>query len=76
MTMSTINPEFLNSADTRYDKPVPGSTIRCLEDPIFDPEINSPSGNRSTATEVLEKARNRFDRFWGGNNPEAEEEQV
>jgi len=27
-----------------------------------------PSTVRSTAADVLEKARDRFDRFWGGNN--------
>lgn len=78
--------------------------MRCLEDPIFDPEINSPSstrnptaavpatktagptavattgvtadapatGSSAATTDVLEKARNRFDRFWGGNNTEDE----
>lgn len=57
--------------EVRYDKPVPGSTLRCLEDPTFDPEINSPSaGNRTMASDVLEKARDRFDRFWGGNKEE------
>lgn len=56
--------------DVRFDKPVPGATIR-IDDPTFDPAINSPSpsGNR-TAFDVLEKARDRFDRFWGGNKEE------
>lgn len=61
--------------EVRYDKPIPGSTLRCLDDPTFDPEINSPSsaigaGNRTMASDVLEKARDRFDRFWGGNKEE------
>lgn len=30
-------------ADIRYVKPVPGSTLRCLDDPDFNPEINSPA---------------------------------
>lgn len=30
----------------RYDRPVPGSTLRCLEDPVFESDINSPP-NRS-----------------------------
>lgn len=55
--------------DVRFDKPVPGSTLRCIDDPTFDPAINSPSGNR-TAFDVLEKARDRFDRFWGGTKEE------
>uniref|UniRef100_A0A182M753 Nuclear protein MDM1 n=1 Tax=Anopheles culicifacies TaxID=139723 RepID=A0A182M753_9DIPT len=57
----------------RYDKPVAGSTIRCLEDPSFESDINSPLGNRNVATEVLDKARDRFDRFWGNPNEKPEE---
>ena len=56
---------------THYDRPVPGSTLRCLE----DPGINSPpsgSASRSIVNpatiEVVDKARDRFDRFWGGSN--------
>ncbi|XP_059219828.1 uncharacterized protein LOC106095618 isoform X4 [Stomoxys calcitrans] len=74
-------------------KPLPGSSIRVLEDPLFDVDVvmassaaaaaagaaganlssssnsttTTASTARSTATEVLEKARDRFDRFWGGN---------
>lgn len=51
-----------------FVKPVPGSTLRCLEDPTFDTDINSPSVSRNLMdTEVLDKARDRFDRFWGNN---------
>lgn len=51
-----------------FVKPVPGSTLRCLEDPSFDTDINSPSVSRNLMdTEVLDKARDRFDRFWGNN---------
>lgn len=64
-------------AVVRYDKPVPGSTLRCLDDPTFDSDIMLPTSaaaagavNRTKASDVLEKARDRFDRFWGGNNKE------
>lgn len=56
----------------QYDRPVPGSTLRCLDDPDF-PDINSPPSavrnivNPATV-EVVDKARDRFDRFWGSNN--------
>ncbi|XP_036329562.1 mucin-19 isoform X2 [Rhagoletis pomonella] len=83
-------------------KPVPGSTLRCLDDPIFDVDIAAHLGGgggvggvgigvsaggggntsssststttavtaRTTAQDVLEKARDRFDRFWGGSKEE------
>lgn len=54
------------TTDVRFDKPVPGSTLRCLEDPIFDPEINSPAAKPVLTTDSLDKAHDRFDRFWGG----------
>lgn len=70
----------------RYDKPIPGSTLRCLDDPTFDPPISAAGANaaaasaaaaassaaqsRTMAADVLEKARDRFDRFWGGNKEE------
>ncbi|XP_053680006.1 mucin-5AC [Anopheles nili] len=57
----------------RYDKPVAGSTLRCLDDPAFESDINSPLANRNVATEVLDKARDRFDRFWGNPNDKPEE---
>lgn len=62
--------ELLKSSQEKiqYDRPVPGSTLRCLE----DPGINSPpsgTSSRNPATiEVVDKARDRFDRFWGGSN--------
>ncbi|XP_020715666.1 uncharacterized protein LOC110118411 [Ceratitis capitata] len=82
---------------TTAGKPVPGSTLRCLDDPIFDVDIahlggggggigvsaggggNTSSSStstttavtaRTTANDVLEKARDRFDRFWGGSKEE------
>ncbi|XP_049532107.1 uncharacterized protein LOC125949261 isoform X2 [Anopheles darlingi] len=58
----------------RFDKPVPGSTLRCLEDPAFESDINSPVGTRNVASEVLDKARDRFDRFWGNPNEKNEPE--
>lgn len=85
LMMVTLQPSYIVAASVpvnvhpvaappRYDKPVPGSTLRCLEDPIFDAEIPSPIGTtagqqsmgRTMAADVLEKARDRFDRFWGG----------
>lgn len=52
----------------RFDKPIPGSTLRCLDDPIFETDLNAPpTSNRPVATDELDKARDRFDRFWGGN---------
>ncbi|XP_067638978.1 uncharacterized protein [Eurosta solidaginis] len=83
-------------------KPIVGSTLRCLDDPIFDMDIgnhlsvgaggvvggigvsaggggNTSSSStstttavtaRTTANDVLEKARDRFDRFWGGSKEE------
>uniref|UniRef100_A0A182JQ65 Nuclear protein MDM1 n=1 Tax=Anopheles christyi TaxID=43041 RepID=A0A182JQ65_9DIPT len=66
-------PSVSASEPVRYDKPVAGSTLRCLEDPTFDSDINSPLGNRTVATEVLDKARDRFDRFWGNPNEKPEE---
>ncbi|XP_037027406.1 uncharacterized protein LOC119068092 isoform X3 [Bradysia coprophila] len=39
--LSTVT--AINKPDVRFDKPVPGSTLRCIDDPTFDPAINSPS---------------------------------
>lgn len=54
-----------------YDKPVPGSTLRCLDDPSFNRDINSPS-SCVAATDDMNEARDRFDRFWGGKKDEDE----
>ncbi|XP_037925193.1 uncharacterized protein LOC119660590 isoform X7 [Hermetia illucens] len=54
--------------EIRYDKPVPGSSIRCLDDPSFE---SDPVTIRTTAADVLEKARDRFDRFWGASKEES-----
>ncbi len=57
----------------RYDRPVPGSTLRCLEDPVFESDINSPPMNRSIINPIndeMEKARDRFDRYWGSSSEE------
>lgn len=52
-----------------YEKPIPGSTLRCLDDPSFEPNINSPAAKTNTAaTESFDKAHDRFDRFWSGNS--------
>ncbi|XP_052866169.1 serine/arginine repetitive matrix protein 1 [Anopheles cruzii] len=66
-------PAATEPTTARFDKPVPGSTLRCLDDPAFESDINSPLGNRSVATEVLDKARDRFDRFWGNPNEKPDE---
>lgn len=47
--------------EVRYDKPVPGSTLRCLDDPDFNPEINSPAVARPDATD---------DRYWNTTTKE------
>lgn len=54
------------------EKPVvPGNTIRCIEDPKFTADINSPlpptttrPQSSTTKNEVVEEARDRFDRYW------------
>ncbi|XP_012277429.1 nascent polypeptide-associated complex subunit alpha, muscle-specific form isoform X2 [Orussus abietinus] len=93
-------------------KPVAGTNLRCLEDPVFEfdkkretvlppeagvdagqgaagaspggvggttaggyhvleaPSVGPGSGPRSAASDVLEKARNRFDKFWGKGGSE------
>lgn len=63
-----------STSDVRFDKPVPGSTLRCLDDPAFETDINSPVGNRNVSSEVLDKARDRFDRFWGNPDGDKKEE--
>ncbi|XP_059609384.1 uncharacterized protein LOC132256837 isoform X2 [Phlebotomus argentipes] len=64
MTMSTIMAAPDPGAEVRYDKAVPGSTLRRLEDPAFESDSKARPGVPST--EPLEKAHDRFDRFWGG----------
>lgn len=53
--------------------PVPGNTIRCIDDPKFTADINSPlppttarplANSTNTTNEVVEEARDRFDRYW------------
>lgn len=52
-----------------YDKPVPGSTLRRLDDPDFDVDVTSSSitSKGPAATDDLNEARDRFDRFWDCN---------
>lgn len=64
--------------EVRYDKPVAGSTLRCLEDPVFMENNSSGSSSASAipvtsvnTNEVVDKARDRFDRFWGTGTEEA-----
>lgn len=54
----------------RFDKPVPGSTLRCLEDPIFTDSIPAAVVTApkvpATSGSIEIEGRDRFDRFWGG----------
>lgn len=51
-----------------YDKPIPGSTLRCLEDPN---EMNAVPAT-IVATDDLNEARDRFDRFWDSKRDPAD----
>jgi len=60
----------------------PGGAVRCDAN---KPELAMSSSSstsatastaRSTAADVLEKARDRFDRFWGGTSNATKEESV
>lgn len=53
---------------SRFDKPVPGSTLRCLEDPIFTESIPATAAKQAVASSgsIEIEGRDRFDRFWGG----------
>lgn len=60
-----------------YDKPIPGSTLRRLDDPDFDVSASStpvPATKAAgpAATDDLNEARDRFDRFWGCNQDKDE----
>lgn len=52
-----------------YDIPAPASTIRRLDDPNFDSDITTKG---PAATDDLNEARDRFDRFWGCNKDQEE----
>ncbi|XP_014292190.1 uncharacterized protein [Halyomorpha halys] len=56
-----------------YEKPVPGTTLRCLDDPSFT--FESSSHDPKSSSDVIEKAHSRFDHFWGKTNQENEESQ-
>ncbi|XP_055321523.1 uncharacterized protein LOC129577838 isoform X5 [Sitodiplosis mosellana] len=59
-----------------YDKPIPGSTLRRLDDPVFDTALDVTAATlkeRPAATDDLNEARDRFDRFWGCNKDKEEE---
>ncbi|XP_063704209.1 uncharacterized protein LOC134833718 isoform X2 [Culicoides brevitarsis] len=65
------------AAAEKPSAPVPGNTIRCIEDPKFTADINSPlppttttTATRPTNNEVIEEARDRFDKYW--SKPESE----
>lgn len=57
-----------------YEKPVPGSTLRRLDDPDFDVDVTSSTvtSKGPAATDDLNEARDRFDRFWGCNKDKEE----
>lgn len=65
------------ATEPKFDKQVIGSTIRCLEDPSFSSDTKTqlpsqqqqqqppPASRLAVATsEVVEEARDRFDRYW------------
>ncbi|XP_055847439.1 proteoglycan 4 isoform X2 [Episyrphus balteatus] len=64
---SSDSPTGGKGGSIRFDKPVSGSTLRCLDDPTFESDTTPGLSVRNNATDVLEKARDRFDRFWGGS---------
>ena len=57
---------------SQVDAPIPAQPYKVLEAPsspkgmaaVSSPGSSSPSSNRTLASDVLEKARTRFDRFW------------
>lgn len=57
----SVSPNPIPGTAQRYDKPIPGSTLRCLDDPGMESTPSTSSGG------VLEKARDTIDRFFGGN---------
>ena len=66
----------VKAEEVPFVKPVPGSTLRCLEDPIFaDPAPVAPKVAPVTASiggSTESEGRDRFDRFWGGVKDTAE----
>lgn len=60
-----------DEVNPRLEKPIPGSTLRCLEDPMFTDSVPGKivSGTGGGANTEIE-ARNRFDHFWGGKEAE------
>jgi hypothetical protein len=71
---SSVNGEELSKPSQEksltYDRPVPGTTIRCLDDPGINspPTANPRSTVNPTTVEIVDKARDRFDRFWNPND--------
>lgn len=58
-----------------YDKPIPGSTLRRLDDPDYDIDASStpvPAKTGPAASDDLNEAHDRFDRFWGCNKDKDE----
>lgn len=55
-----------------YEKPIAGSTLRRLDDPNFDSDVTSNVTKGPAATDDMNEARDRFDRFWGCNKDQEE----
>lgn len=57
-----------------YEKPIPGSTLRRLDDPDFDVDASSTPVAKTgpAATDDLNEARDRFNRFWDCNKDKDE----
>lgn len=56
-----------------YEKPIPGSTLRRLDDPTFETDVTAVTLKECpAATDDLNEARDRFDRFWGCNKDKEE----
>lgn len=59
-----------------FEKPIPGSTLRRLDDPTFDVDLDvtstSVASKGPAATDDLNEARDRFDRFWANNKDKDE----
>uniref|UniRef100_A0A336M2Z4 Nuclear protein MDM1 n=1 Tax=Culicoides sonorensis TaxID=179676 RepID=A0A336M2Z4_CULSO len=78
---TTIASTVPAAAEKPADKPVPGNTIRCLEDPKFTADINSPLPpttttrplTSTTSNEVVDEARDRFDRYWSKPDTDSKE---
>lgn len=63
------HPTILSSVP--FEKPIPGSTLRRLDDPSFDGNVTASTVAPKVgpaATDDLNEARDRFDRFWANKD--------